>query len=264
MSNRDYKNTRSTRSRGASSKGGGGGGMMAGVLIGLIVGIGAAVGLAMYLNKSSTPFSNMEKFDRKGDASTPTTKPEVLEPGTRITDQPPVQAKQEQAPAPATLPPAAEISPPPATPAPAPTPAPTPAPAPAAKPSHEHAKPAQPPQAKTDDSSPDFDFYKILPGQVDAVPNNAKQNKSSEPSASAQAKKTYLQLGAFQHENEADNLKAKLALLGIEAKIQSVNVPDKGLVHRVRVGPFGSAAEADRMRGQLKQSGIDAAPVKSE
>ncbi|MDN0082153.1 SPOR domain-containing protein [Crenobacter sp. SG2305] len=261
MSNRDYKNTRSTRSRGASSKGGGGGGMMAGVLIGLIVGIGAAVGLAMYLNKSSTPFSNMEKFDRKGDASTATAKPEVLEPGTRITDQPAVapQAKQEPTPAPATLPPAETVTP-------LPTPAPEPAPTPAAKPSHERAaKPVQPPaQAKNDDSSPDFDFYKILPGQVDAVPNNAKQNKSSEPSVSAPAKKTYLQLGAFQHENEADNLKAKLALLGIEAKIQSVNVPDKGLVHRVRVGPFGSSAEADRMRSQLKQSGIDASPVKSE
>jgi cell division protein FtsN len=258
MSNRDYKNTRSNRSRGASSKSGGGGGMMAGVLIGLIVGIGAAVGLAMYLNKSSTPFANMEKFDRKADASTPVVKPEVLEPGTRITDQPPVQAKQEQTPAPAALPPAEELSPPPATPAPTP--------APAAKPQHERAKPAQPaqPQAKTDDSSPDFDFYKILPGQVDAVPGNGKQNKSSEPSASAPAKKTYLQLGAFQHENEADNLKAKLALLGIEAKIQSVNVPDKGLVHRVRVGPFGSAAEADRMRSQLKLSGIDAAPVRSD
>ncbi|MCW3479916.1 SPOR domain-containing protein [Neisseriaceae bacterium JH1-16] len=261
MSNRDYKNTRSSRSRGASSKSGGGGGMMAGVLIGLIVGIGAAVGLAMYLNKSSTPFSNMEKFDRKADASTTVAKPEVLEPGTRITDQSATQAKQEAAPAPATLPPAEEISPAPATPAPAPTPAPTPAPA--AKPSHERAKPA-PAQAKSDDSSPDFDFYKILPGQVDAVPNNAKQGKSSEPSASAPAKKTYLQLGAFQHENEADNLKAKLALLGIEAKIQSVNVPDKGLVHRVRVGPFGSGAEADRMRSQLKQSGIDASPVKAE
>jgi cell division protein FtsN len=98
-------------------------------------------------------------------------------------------------------------------------------------------KPAAAPAATAKDEQR-FDFYKILPGQVDAVPADGKAaGKDREPSAAAPAKKVYLQLGSFQNENEADNLKAKLALLGVEAKIQSVSIPDKGMVHRVRIGP---------------------------
>jgi cell division protein FtsN len=61
-----------------------------------------------------------------------------------------------------------------------------------------------------------------------------------------------------------DNLKAKLALLGVEAKIQSVSIPDKGMVHRVRVGPLSKQEDVDRVRAQLKQDGINAAVVKAE
>ena len=47
-------------------------------------------------------------------------------------------------------------------------------------------------------------------------------------------------------------------MLGVEAKIQSVNVPDKGLVHRVRVGPLSRQDDIDRVKAQLKQDGINA------
>ena len=73
-----------------------------------------------------------------------------------------------------------------------------------------------------------------------------------------------MQLGSFQNQDEADNLKAKLALLGVEAKIQSVTVPEKGLVHRVRVGPYSRQDEVDRVKAQLKQDGIGATVVKAE
>jgi cell division protein FtsN len=72
---------------------------------------------------------------------------------------------------------------------------------------------------------------------VDAVPADGKAAVKGNL-LQAPAKKVFLQLGSFQNENEADNLKAKLALLGVEAKIQSVSIPDKGMVHRVRVGPL--------------------------
>ncbi|KMN81758.1 SPOR domain-containing protein [Chromobacterium alkanivorans] len=242
MANRDLKNSsRSSRSRSSGSKSGGGG-MVAGIVIGLIVGVAVAVGLAMYLNKSSTPFSNLEKLDRKAaGASAPPT--ELLAPGTRLAD-----AASETA----------------AVPAPAAKPAQEPPSAPPPMPAETPAKPAATAPAAKDAGKDEqrFDFYKILPGQVDAVPG--KNGKAAEPSAQQAAKKVYLQLGSFQNQDEADNLKAKLALLGVEAKIQSVTVPEKGLVHRVRVGPYSRQDEVDRVKAQLKQDGIGATVVKAE
>ncbi|MCX7171328.1 MAG: SPOR domain-containing protein, partial [Proteobacteria bacterium] len=63
---------------------------------------------------------------------------------------------------------------------------------------------------------------------------------------------------------DADNLKAKLALIGLEASVQEVNVPDKGLMHRVRVGPFAKTDEMNRVRTQLAQNGIQATVVKAK
>ncbi|MGR2661930.1 SPOR domain-containing protein [Chromobacterium haemolyticum] len=215
--------------------------MVAGIVIGLIVGVAVAVGLAMYLNKSSTPFSNLEKLDRKAaGASAPPT--ELLAPGTRIAD---AASETVTAPAPVAKPAQEPPSAPPPMPAEVP------------------AKPAAAPAAKDAGKEEQrFDFYKILPGQVDAVPG--KNGKATEPSAQQAAKKVYLQLGSFQNQDEADNLKAKLALLGVEAKIQSVTVPEKGLVHRVRVGPYNRQDEVDRVKAQLKQDGIGATVVKAE
>lgn len=39
-------------------------------------------------------------------------------------------------------------------------------------------------------------------------------------------------MGAFEDPSEADNLKARLALMGVEASVQKVEVPDKGTMHR--------------------------------
>ncbi|OHX13846.1 SPOR domain-containing protein [Chromobacterium sphagni] len=249
MANRDLKNSpRPSRGRSnSSSSRSGGGGMMAGIIIGLIVGVAVAVGLAMYLNRSPAPFQ--AKGEHKPDAASqaPT---ELLAPGTRISD-----AASATAP---TTPPAAQQQPPQATLDSTDT---VPLPPPAV--AHE-AKPKPAAQAKSAKDDQRFDFYKILPGQVDAVTSDAKGNRAAEPSPSTPAKKVYLQLGAFQNQDDADNLKAKLALLGVEAKIQSVNVPDKGMVHRVRVGPLVRQDEVDRIRAQLKQDGINANVVKAE
>jgi cell division protein FtsN len=107
-----------------------------------------------------------------------------------------------------------------------------------------------------------YDFYKMLQGnekpEVRATPSPRPQVASQ----AAQRTGAFLQVGAFQREEDADNLKAKLALLGIEARIHTTEIPEKGLWHRVRVGPFNGAAELDRMRDTLKQNGIDSAVVK--
>jgi cell division protein FtsN len=75
--------------------------------------------------------------------------------------------------------------------------------------------------------------------------------------------KYFLQAGSFQNADDADNLKAKLAMLGVEASVQAANLPEKGIWHRVRVGPFSSVADSDSVRASLQQSGVQSSVIKT-
>lgn len=111
-------------------------------------------------------------------------------------------------------------------------------------------------------AKPRFDFYNILPGNEDPAAIKDVEPAPQDPEAPAKQEQYYLQLGSFQSETEADNLKAKLALLGVEARIETAEVPDKGLFHRVRVGPYASTADLNRVRDQLNQNGVPSSLVK--
>ncbi len=111
-----------------------------------------------------------------------------------------------------------------------------------------------------------FQFYDILPGKSDAVPDKAgkpeakkeepkKEEKKEEPKESKVP--LFLQAGSFSTPEDADNQKAKLAFMGIEAVIQQVMIQDKTL-YRVRVGPYIRIDELNKVRAQLAKSGIDA------
>jgi cell division protein FtsN len=112
--------------------------------------------------------------------------------------------------------------------------------------------------AKTAETKPRFDFYKILPGSEEAV-----TDKEFKRTAPAVAKEVYfLQIAAFQNPSDADNLKARLALSGIEAQIQTATFPDGHVWHRVRVGPFSNQDELGRSRAALKQNNLEANLIK--
>jgi cell division protein FtsN len=104
---------------------------------------------------------------------------------------------------------------------------------------------------------PRFDFYTILPGTEEPV--SEQELKQAGGGAGYQY---FLQAGSFQTEAEADNLKAKLALLGVEAGIQTATLPDKGVWHRVRVGPYATLEELNRIRTTLSQNGISTSLIK--
>ena len=116
------------------------------------------------------------------------------------------------------------------------------------------AKPGNAAEAK-----PRFEFYKILPDAEEPVPEH--QIKQAAQRTSSQDK-YFLQAGSFQNADDADNLKAKLAMLGVEASVQAANLPEKGTWHRVRVGPFSSVADSNRVRASLQQSGVQSSLVK--
>lgn len=106
---------------------------------------------------------------------------------------------------------------------------------------------------------PRFEFYKILPGAEEPV---TEQQIKQAAKPGAPAENYLLQVGSFQNPADADNLKARLALLGVEASVEPVDVPEKGTQYRVRVGPYNKVEEINRVRQNLAQNGIEASLVK--
>lgn len=122
-------------------------------------------------------------------------------------------------------------------------------------------KPGDPIPQNSD--KPRFDFYKILPGDADAIPDPKPEAAEKGKKEDALKEALYLQTGSFQNAGDADNQKAKLALTGLEASVQQVMVQDK-VWFRVRLGPFGKLDEVNRMRADLAKQGIEANVVKKD
>jgi cell division protein FtsN len=70
-----------------------------------------------------------------------------------------------------------------------------------------------------------------------------------------------LQVGAFPNAADAETLKAKLALQGFVANVQSVSIGGQ-TYHRVRLGPFPSATELESTKKHLASAGINAIALK--
>ena len=106
---------------------------------------------------------------------------------------------------------------------------------------------------------PRFEFYKILPGAEEPV--TVQQIKQAAKTG-AHKENYLLQVGSFQNPADADNLKARLAIIGVEAGVEPVDLADKGTWYRVRVGPFTMVDEINHVRQTLAQNGIEASLVK--
>ena len=195
-----------------------GGGTLVGMFIGLVLGVVAAAGVVLYLNKSPLPF-NKQVLENNG-----------------------AQSNKAQPAQPMALP----------------------------------GKPGDPIPEKR------FQFYDILPGKADAVPEKTakpeaqkeelkKEEPKKEETKKEEAKKDeakkeepkesktplFLQAGSFSTAQDADNQKAKLAFMGVEAVIQQVMIQDKTLF-RVRVGPYSKIDELNKVRAELAKAGIEA------
>lgn len=111
-----------------------------------------------------------------------------------------------------------------------------------------------------------YDFFTVLPEMEVVVPEqelNKKSRPEETPAAQADAGDYLLQVGSFRENSDAEQLKARLALLGITARIQTVTVND-ATWHRVRVGPVSGARKADEMRRQLASNGIESLVMKNQ
>jgi cell division protein FtsN len=114
------------------------------------------------------------------------------------------------------------------------------------------------------EKKPRFEFYTILSELEVFVPEpeaeqtqaQAKHNNPVTVNTSTE-KKYLLQAGSFKNQQDAERLKASLALLGVQSSIQSVNI-NSDIWHRVRIGPFSNPTLLRETLSTLKQNNIHA------
>ena len=114
-------------------------------------------------------------------------------------------------------------------------------------------------QTKDPNEKTRFEFYEMLPGNEEPVTEIELQKAAEQPLLKD---KYYLQVGSFKDTEDAENLKARIAMLGMEAYVQSADLSEKGMWHRVRVGPFTKIDTIKKTRSSLLQSGIKANLIK--
>lgn len=205
------------------------GSTLTGIIIGLIIGLGIAVAVALVITKGASPFT--DRSNKMG-------RPADLEPSQASDPNKPMYGNR----APVPQAPPAQPSAPAATPAPSPQQQPDSDPLGAAIAGMQEPRPSAPPPP---------------PGPVNTA--------APAPGAAAVTDGYiyYLQAGAFREMSDAENTRAKLALLGFEAAITDRST-DSGVLHRVRVGPYTQVEAVNKARAKLLDSGIDVAIVRNQ
>ena len=123
-------------------------------------------------------------------------------------------------------------------------------------------------QAEPEPQRPRFDFYKILPemevviGDDETIIPVMDEEQSAAP-AELNGKNSYrLQVGSFKKMADADRQKARLALLGLEAEIQKVNIRQGDVYYRVMTPPVTSKKQLNSSSSMLKKNGINSLVVR--
>ena len=122
---------------------------------------------------------------------------------------------------------------------------------------------AEPPR----ESKPRYDFYTVLAEREVQIPDNelaAQAQAEAAAPSTADAPQYLLQAGAFGNAADAEAVKARLALTGVVARVETGSVNGKA-VYRVRLGPYATAAGVAAAKKQLADNGIaDAIAIRAD
>ncbi|VVE64388.1 SPOR domain-containing protein [Pandoraea captiosa] len=209
------------------------GGTFLGIVLGLIVGLAVAVVVALYITKTPTPF--VEKTPPRPAENSPAA--QAPDPNKSLQPRTPLPG----AAAPATPDTASAVESSPLVPG-------TPVTPPVASAPTAPAQPAQKPSPAD-----------ILNGKstVPVAPPTTPPASATDNASTGY----YLQVGAFKSQSDAEQLRAKLALSGFEAKITQRDA--NGLtLFRVRLGPYGKLDEMNHVRQRLQDGGYDTAVIR--
>lgn len=102
-----------------------------------------------------------------------------------------------------------------------------------------------------------YSFYKELKKQKVYIPRDEKPRPPKPaPKAPTEDERFLIQIASYRSANEAENLRAQLALIGIEARIEKVSVNDAETYFRVRAGPL-PRGQAEAMLARLDENQFD-------
>lgn len=200
------------------------GGTVVGFILGVIVGLGGALAVAVYVTKVPVPFLNKN--------------------GTRAPDQDAAEAKRNKDWDP-NAPLYGKNPARPVTPAPEAAPAPTP-----------EAPTAAAPVPRPAPGKPE-----ALPSSADPLGDLARAKSKAAPAAGVDPFEYFVQAGAFRTQQDADAQRAKLAMLGWEARVSERETNGR-VVFRVRIGPFSKRDDAESLKDKLDGAGVESALVR--
>ena len=213
------------------------GGTILGFILGLVVGLAAAFGVAVYVSKVPVPFVDKAGLRGAGQDAVEAEKNKNWDPNS------PLYGKN----------PARPVAPAPALPSDAPA-ADTADAAPAVttvtlpdKDSKEAKAAAKEAKASKDAASAD-PLGDLAKAKTAAAAADNKDNK--DPFT------YFVQAGAFRSQSDASAQRAKLAMLGWEARVTEREQGGQTM-HRVRLGPFDKRAQADQIRSKLDAAGVE-------
>jgi len=218
------------------------GGFFLGVIVGMLIGLAIALGVALYITKVPLPFIDKVPQRTAEQDAAEAEKNKNWDPnsplyGKNPAKPKPVQVEPAASAASADQPGGVEV--PVATP---PVVAPvTPPVAPAAS--------AAAPAPKAAASAPARNPAAILSGEPVST------------GGSPDALSFQVQAGAYASQAEAEQQKAKLAMLGLEARVAEREVNGRTM-YRVRLGPYAAKEQADEVRVKLQGAGVDSALVR--
>ena len=222
------------------------GGTLLGFVLGLVIGLIIALGVAMYVTKVPMPFSNKNLSRSADQDAVEAEKNKDWNPNGAIQSKPVTPEVPADT---ATANPAAAV---PGVPNPG---AGAPAPAVTADPLADLAK-KQNPNAAPAASAP------AAPAPAASAPPPAATPQPANKAPATNDPFTYfVQAGAFKSAADADAQKAKLSMMGIEAKVSEREQAGRA-IFRVRSGPFDDKDQAEKIKARLDANGMDAALVR--
>lgn len=234
------------------------GGTILGLILGLLVGLGAALAVAIYVTNVPVPFVN--KGGVRGDAKD-------KEEQQRNQNWDPNSPLYGKNPARGTTPAVQGVvvpEPPKPGADTAPPPAPTVAKPEVVLPDNKTASGDKLATDKPADKAGDkTTVAKLDPkaGQSADPLGDLAKSRSAAASGGADPFQYFVQAGAFRTQGDGEAQRAKLAMMGWEAKVTEREVNGR-VVYRVRVGPFAKRDDADGLKGKLDGAGIDAQIVR--
>jgi cell division protein FtsN len=104
----------------------------------------------------------------------------------------------------------------------------------------------------------EFDFYTVLKEREVRIPDDElKQQSQRTDFVAAPNLRFWLQVGSFPKIEDADSMKARLALQGIQVQVAPVTVKNVQW-HRVRIGPYATPTELESAKRSLIEAGVEA------